>query len=219
MSATATIGEPAPALQIEKWVQGGPHSLTQLRGKLVLIEVFQVNCPGCFVHALPEAVRLHQHYRDHGLVVIGLATAFEDFDKNTEANLRRLLEHGELSGDPLQQLDAARLLQAGKIDYRLDFPVALDRLESVTPDTSSTAVHDFIIQQVPDFDQRNDDDKAIILHNARQYLATRTLRPQTFTQYRLQGTPSAILIDREGLLREVSFGWNNHLEPIIRALL
>ena len=56
-SGQAEIGKPAPEPVIEKWMQGEPRSLAQLRGKVVLIEVFQVNCPGCFVHALPEAVR------------------------------------------------------------------------------------------------------------------------------------------------------------------
>ncbi len=215
----AEIGKPAPEPVIEKWMQGEPRSLAQLRGKVVLIEVFQVNCPGCFVHALPEAVRLHQLYHRDGLEVIGLATAFEDFDKNTEANLRLLLEHGELIGDPLQQLGAARLLNVNKIDYHIDFPVAMDKLVAAQTDSSAKAVREFILQQLPNFDQMDDDEKAIIIQNARQYLAGREHIPQTFTLYNLQGTPSAILIDREGILRDVSFGWNNHLEPIIQNLL
>lgn len=219
MSQQAVIGQRAPELEIEKWMQGEPRSLAQLRGQVVLIEVFQVNCPGCFVHALPEALRLHQLYHHDGLEVIGLATAFEDFDKNTEANLRLLLEHGELIGDPLQQLGAAKLLNVNRIDYRLDFPVALDKLDTTEPDTSTATVHNFILKQLPNFEQMADDEKAIIIQNARNYLGSRTQIPLSFTLYNLQGTPSAILIDRDGILRDVSFGWNNHLETIIRTLL
>jgi thiol-disulfide isomerase/thioredoxin len=219
MNTHATIGECAPELQIEKWMQGEPTSLPQLRGKVVLIEVFQVNCPGCFVHALPEVVRLHENYKGQGLVVIGLATAFEDFDKNTEANLQRLLQHGELIGDPLHQLGNAKLLENGKLDYRLDFPIALDEQQDVAADTSTTAVRTFILSQLPEFDTMAEDGKAIILQNARNYLAGRTQLPLTFTRYNLQGTPASILVDRQGILRDVSFGWNNHLEPMIQQYL
>lgn len=219
MHAHAIIGEPAPALTIERWMQGDATELDQLKGEVVLVEVFQVNCPGCFVHALPEVLHLHQQYQQRGLRVIGLATAFEDFDKNTEANLRTLLQHGELQGDPLQQLGKAGLLQDGKLDYRLEFAVALDSLQPVDVDLSPQAVQEFILSQVPDFEQRSDDDRAIILHNARDYLAARTYIPRTFSDYGLQGTPSSILIDREGILRDVAFGWANHLDPLIRELL
>jgi len=215
----AIIGQPAPELQIERWVQGETTSLQQLHGQVVLVEVFQVNCPGCFVHALPEVVRLHDTYSHDGLKVIGVATAFEDFDKNTEANLELLLDKGELTGDPLQQLTAARLLDDGKLDYALEFPIALDQHEDVEADTSTEAVRDFILGQLPDFDTMPDDDRAIITHNARDYLANRSQLPLTFSSYKLQGTPSSIVIDKQGILRDVSFGWANHLEPIIKSLL
>lgn len=215
----AVIGQPAPELQLERWVQGETTSLQQLRGQVVLVEVFQVNCPGCFVHALPEVVRLHDTYRNDGLAVLGVATAFEDFDKNTAANLELLLDTGELIGDPLQQLGAAKLLKDGKLDYTLAFPIALDQHEDVEADTSTEAVRDFIHRQLPDFDTMPDDDRAIITHNARDYLAKRTQIPLTFNTYNLQGTPSSIVIDKQGILQDVSFGWANHLEPIIKNLL
>ena len=41
----------------------------------------------------------------------------------------------------------------------------------------------------------------------------------TFETYGLQGTPSSILIDRLGILRKVSFGYVNHLGPVISDLL
>jgi hypothetical protein len=37
--------------------------------------------------------------------------------------------------------------------------------------------------------------------------------------YGLQGTPSSILIDKKGLLRQVSFGAVNKLESEIKSLL
>ena len=76
MNSTAEIGKPAPDIQVDTWVQGGPANFGSLRGRVVLVEVFQVNCPGCFVHALPQVVYLHERYEAQGLTVIGLATAF-----------------------------------------------------------------------------------------------------------------------------------------------
>ena len=48
MNKIAKLEEKAPLLQISDWVQGEPTNLDQLIGRVVLIEVFQVNCPGCF---------------------------------------------------------------------------------------------------------------------------------------------------------------------------
>lgn len=217
------IGESAPELQTKKWMQtsetGNPISLQQLRGQIVVIEVFQVNCPGCFVHALPEIVRLYNTYHKRGVSFIGLATAFEDFDKNTEANLKLLLDKGELIGEPLRQLGAAGLLDDGKLDFTLDFPVAVDKLDKTEVDTSVQTVQAFIYSQLPEFDTMPDEDKAIITHKAHSYLASRTHIPQTFSQYQLQGTPSSIVIDQLGIIRDIRLGPANHIEPLIQQLL
>ena len=37
--------------------------------------------------------------------------------------------------------------------------------------------------------------------------------------YSLQGTPSTILVDRKGILRDVSFGQNMNLESMVKKLL
>jgi hypothetical protein len=42
---------------------------------------------------------------------------------------------------------------------------------------------------------------------------------ETFEMYSLQGTPSNILIDRKGVLRDVSFGQNGSLESKIQNLV
>ena len=43
----ATIGTKAPNLEVSTWVQGKPTNIDEKRGNVVLVEVFQVNCPGC----------------------------------------------------------------------------------------------------------------------------------------------------------------------------
>jgi hypothetical protein len=219
MHNTATIGKPAPDIQVETWVQGGPVNISTLPGQVVLVEVFQVNCPGCFVHALPEALHLHQTYQDKGLAVIGLATAFEDFDRNNLANLELLVAAGELTGEPLRQLGKAGLLDGNRLDYSLPFPIGMDVLIANNMTVDDDVVHAFISGQLPDFSSWSEARKQPVYIKARNYLESKTHCAQTFESYNLQGTPSSILVDREGILRDVSFGYMNHLEPLIMDLL
>jgi len=219
MHNTATIGKPAPDIQVETWVQGGPVNISTLPGQVVLVEVFQVNCPGCFVHALPEALHLYRTYHDKGLAVIGLATAFEDFDRNNLANLELLVAAGELTGEPLRQLGRAGLLDGNRLDYSLPFPIAMDVLIENDETINDAAISAFITRQLPDFANWSEARKQPVYAKARSYLESKTHCAQTFENYNLQGTPSSILVDREGILRDVSFGYMNHLEPLIVDLL
>lgn len=88
-----------------------------------LILVFQVNCPGCFLHALPTAESIHRERDRNGLTVLGLSTAFEDFELNTIANTRALLERAELVGETRR-----RFADHGIRTYSeaISFPIACD---------------------------------------------------------------------------------------------
>ena len=47
---------PAPDLQVAEWINNdGPVTLLGLRGKVVVLEAFQMLCPGCVAHGLPQA--------------------------------------------------------------------------------------------------------------------------------------------------------------------
>ena len=219
MDNNAIIGKPAPDIQVETWVQGDAVNFSSIPGRVVLVEVFQVNCPGCFVHALPEVLHLHQAYYDRGLTVIGLATAFEDFDKNTLQNLQRLVTTGELTGEPLQQLGKAGLLHGNRLDYSLPFAIGMDRLIENDAVVDDTAINAFILGQLPDYASWPEQRRQPVYNKARAYLESKTHSPQTFETYNLQGTPSSILVDRDGILRDVSFGYVDHLEPLIIDLL
>jgi len=50
-------------------------------------------------------------------------------------------------------------------------------------------------------------------------LKSKVYSAQTFDQYALRGTPSTILIDKKGILRDVGFGQNDLLEENIKKLL
>ncbi len=57
-----------------KWVQGGPLTLADLRGKVVLIRFFMdADCPLCRGTA-PALNEIHREFSSRGLVVIGMYT-------------------------------------------------------------------------------------------------------------------------------------------------
>ena len=220
-SRKAVINQPAPQPEIECWVQGHEPAISELAGQVILIEVIQVNCTGCLLHALPEVIRLHQAYAAKGLKVFIIATAFEHFEHNTLNNLQRLLQHGEVIGDPLMQLCKADFLEGNKLPYDIPLSVAMDKLVANEINVSEAAINQFILSQIPDFHQGDfsDERKQAIYQQAETYLLNKQYSALTFEMYQLQGTPSTILIDKKGLLRQVSFGAVNKLEVDIQKLL
>ncbi|MCX7097969.1 MAG: TlpA disulfide reductase family protein [Methylococcales bacterium] len=216
---TAQISQKAPQLAVSAWLQGGPTNLDQLLGHVVLVEVFQVNCPGCFLYALPLAVDLHHRYADQGLVVLGVATAFEDFDKNNLENLVRLLENGEVVGETLRHLDQQGQLVNGRLNFNIPFPVGMDNLQNLRADKSPEEITAFIQHRVPDFEQLPASHQQQIHKQAELYFQALSLQAETFKLYDLQGTPSYLLIDKRGLLRESALGLHPELETRIQALL
>ncbi|HEB81900.1 MAG TPA: TlpA family protein disulfide reductase [Gammaproteobacteria bacterium] len=221
MTKTAIINEPAPQPEIECWVQGYEPPLSELLGQVVLIEVIQVNCTGCFIHALPEAIRLHEGYEAKGLKVFAIATAFEHYEHNTLENLQHLLETGEPVGAPKQQLEKAGFLENGKLPYQIPISVAMDRLVVCNDKVTEKSINQFILGQIPDFHEVEwpEGRKEDIYRQAEEHLKNRQYHALTFEMYKLQGTPSSILIDKQGILRKVSFGAVNVLEDDIRQLL
>jgi hypothetical protein len=215
----AMIGRSAPDWMVSDWVQGEARNLRDYRGRLVLIEVFQVNCPGCFLYALPRAIDLDRRYRERGLVVIGLATAFEDFDLNTVDNLRLLVEEGRVVGETLRTLNERNVLRNGCWPFRLDVPLAMDRLIDDPADDSDSAVDAFIAANAEGFAAMASDLQRTMRERVRRYLRDRQRRPQTFERYRMQGTPTQILIDADGVLRQSCFGHYPELEKDVARWL
>ena len=213
------LGEKAPNLKLSEWVQGMPSNFDQEKDKIVLVEVFQVNCPGCFMYGIPEAINLYNKYKDEGLRVWGVATAFEDFDKNTLENLKLLLNTGETIGDTKEGLGSYNQLDEGKLRYKIPFPVAMDSLIKLEGEPDQKKILDFIHSQIPEFDAQPEAYRNQIIQRVKDYMGSKKYSAETFEMYSLQGTPSTILIDRKGVLRDVAFGQNGNLEGKIQALL
>jgi peroxiredoxin len=216
---SAVIGEKAPNFGVSDWVQGAPTNFDQEKDHIVLLEVFQVNCPGCFMHAIPEAINIYNKYKDEGVCVIGLATAFEDFDKNTLDNLKMLAET-EVVGETKGALSMNGQLQEGsKLTYKIPFPLGMDKLTKATGEISQEKIMEFIYPQIPEFDSQPEDYRNQIIQRVKSYMNSKEYSAETFEKFALQGTPSMILVDRKGILRDVSFGQSGHVDAMIQKLL
>ncbi|NIM24990.1 MAG: redoxin domain-containing protein [Nitrososphaeria archaeon] len=217
---SAVIGQKAPNLGISEWVQGAPTNLDQEKDKIVIVEVFQVNCPGCFMYAIPEAINLYNKYKDEGVRFLGIATAFEDFDKNTLDNLKMLAETGEVIGETKDALSMyGQLKEGNKLPFKIPFPLAMDNLTKTAGEVSQDQIMKFIYAQLPEFDSQPEDYRNSIIQRVKDHLMSKEYSAETFEKYALQGTPSTIVVDRKGILRDVSFGQTGHLDSMIQKLI
>ena len=215
----AKIGEKAPNLNVSTWVQGMPTNFDQEKDHIIVVEVFQVNCPGCFLYGIPETIKIYNKYQDEGVRVLGLATAFEDYDKNTLENLELLLKTGEVIGETKKALTQYGTIDDSKLPYKIPFPVGMDSLIKETGEIDQARILDFIHNQIPDFDSQPQDYKDQIISRVKDYMKTKEYIAETFENFSLQGTPSTIIVDRKGILRDVSFGQQGQMESMIQALL
>ena len=132
----------APELHASQWFNtASPMTLASLRGKVVILEAFQMLCPGCVSHGLPLTQRIHQAFDPDDIAVIGLHSVFEHHEAMTPTALEAFL-----------------------YEYRIAFPVAVDQ---------------------------HDD--------------TGTL-PLTMRAYAMRGTPTTVVIDTHGAVRQQTFG-------------
>jgi len=101
---------PAPELAVDRWFNTSEAiTLAGLRGRVVAIEAFQMLCPGCVNQGLPQALRIARIFGSD-LAVIGLHTVFEHHAAMTPVSLEAFL-----------------------FEYRISFPVGVDRHEPDNP--------------------------------------------------------------------------------------
>lgn len=95
-----------PEWSIDQWfnTSGTQLSLKDFRGKVVVIEAFQMLCPGCVMYGLPLAKQIHETFSRDQVEVIGLHTVFEHHAAMTPVSLKAFLH-----------------------EYRIGFPVGVDK--------------------------------------------------------------------------------------------
>jgi peroxiredoxin len=216
----AEIGTQAPNVKISEWVQGIPTNIDKLRGKVIVLEVFQVNCPGCFLYGLPQSISLYERFKNDDVKVIGLATAFEDYDKNTLDNLKSLLTEGKVIGETYKALrQHGKLVNDDKLYYKIPFPVAMDKITKMPENIPEDMIKDFIEIYFSDYKPSSEKEKEELFSKVRNYLRNKEYSAETFELYKLRGTPSSIIIDQDGILRYNFFGSEGYLEGAVKELL
>lgn len=66
------VGKPAPELvEIKEWLGGDPVTLTELQGKVVVLDFFGIWCGPC-MSGMPHLFDLHERFHEKGLVIIGI---------------------------------------------------------------------------------------------------------------------------------------------------
>ncbi len=217
---SAEIGAKAPNVKISNWIQGLPTNIDKLSGNIVVIEVFQVNCPGCFLYGLPQAISLYEKFKDKGVKIFGIATAFEDYDKNTLDNLRLLLAEGKVIGETYKALrQHGKLVNGDSLYYKIPFPVAMDKITKMPEKISEYMIKDFIEVYFSDYKPSSEKDREELFSKVTSYLQKKEYSAETFELYKLRGTPSSIIIDRDGILRYNLFGSEGYLEGAVKELL
>jgi len=82
----------APAWQVSQWFNTEtPVDLASLRGRVVVLHAFQMLCPGCVLHGVPQAERIHRQFARDGVAVIGLHTVFEHHEAMQPVSLQAFL--------------------------------------------------------------------------------------------------------------------------------
>lgn len=94
----------SPPLHAAEWLNtDGPLALADFRGRVLAVEVFQMLCPGCVSHGLPQSARITATFDPAKVAVIGLHSVFEHHAAMTPVALRAFLH-----------------------EYHIRFPVAVD---------------------------------------------------------------------------------------------
>jgi thiol-disulfide isomerase/thioredoxin len=122
----------APPWQTAGWLNcPAPLELAQLRGKVVLLHAFQMLCPGCVAHALPQAQRVAERFAAAPLAVVGLHTVFEHHAAMGETALRAFVHEWRIGypigvdapgpgGDPLPRTMRAYAMQGTPTSVLID---------------------------------------------------------------------------------------------------
>lgn len=167
--------------------------------KLNLLFVFQVNCPGCFVYAIPIVNELFQKYNDEHFGILGLSTAFEDFELNTLENTLLLLDKGSLVGVTKQNLGET-------YQHPILFPVAMDQFISQEEAMTEENINK-ICTLNPNYHTLPQEEKKSFSNRVKSYLTRLPSISYTFTMNQLPGTPTFILFNQN---MEMISGWFGH---------
>jgi hypothetical protein len=171
-------------------------------GKLNLMMVMQVNCPGCFLYGIPEMKNLHHRFGEQ-ISFFVLATAFEDFELNTTENARRLVTNGILVGETKKVFQQNQLSK----DYAsIPFPLLVDKMVA-----KEELHHRDFAEQVLASRQGVGFENGIgeWAGSLNAYFRNYDQCGFTFASNLLQGTPTFVLFNKQ---MEILLSWFGHAD-------
>lgn len=114
-------------LLVSKWLNTKDDiSLDKLRGNVVLVYAFQMLCPACILHSIPQASKVHQTFAPEKLQVIGLHSVFEHHNAMEEQSLRAFMH-----------------------EFRIKFPVGIDKASIRTKGGIPQTMEKYSMQGTP----------------------------------------------------------------------
>ncbi len=167
--------------------------------KLNLLLTFQVNCPGCFLYALPIFNQLYKKYNSN-VGFIALSTAFENFDLNTTNNTSELIKNGTLVGHTKHAL-----AEHGFDSFPITplFPIAMDKI--MTEKEKPELVTQICLLN-PNFLTWNTNDRELLASRVIAYLNAQEKVSMTFTVNQFKGTPTIVLFNDKNEILQSWFG-------------
>ncbi len=94
------VPRPAPDWIISEWINGDAKTLEDLRGKVVIVDFFQLWCPGCNAFSIPLLKRWEQVFAPEieagKLAVISIHTVFEGHDYQNPNKLKKFLKRKKI---------------------------------------------------------------------------------------------------------------------------
>lgn len=105
--------ESPPEFTTSRWLNSDKKiSLKEHRGKVIVVAVCQITCPGSVKYGLPQAMRVRKAFTEQEVAVIGLQMTFEKFDEQTPEKVQAFLSdsgieipvgYDKLNGEDLPQ--------------------------------------------------------------------------------------------------------------------
>jgi len=91
-------GNQAPEWVISEWINSNGLTLAGLRGKVVVIDFFQLWCPGCNKFSGPLMEKWNQQYSGRKEIqLVGIHTVFEGHSQQTPKRLRQYVKEKNIT--------------------------------------------------------------------------------------------------------------------------